>query len=99
MVKIEDENVKSKNKQLIQGQSVQDGVLVSPIDLALGATRPLQLEPLRWVHFDVPPFRMKLTNSGDTLVVSAKWAKERPYLSGGPLDGTYVFSQIHFHWG
>lgn len=22
-----------------------------------------------------------------------------PRVSGGPLDGNYVFSQMHFHWG
>lgn len=26
-------------------------------------------------------------------------ADERPTLSGGPLEGTYEFSQLHFHWG
>lgn len=33
------------------------------------------------------------------VIVSAKWATERPYLTGGPLKDSYVFSQIHFHWG
>jgi len=22
-----------------------------------------------------------------------------PYISGGPLEGEYAFSQLHFHWG
>ena len=22
-----------------------------------------------------------------------------PYISGGPLEGEYTFSQLHFHWG
>lgn len=33
------------------------------------------------------------------VILSAKWHQERPYLSGGPLLGNYVFSQLHFHWG
>ncbi|XP_047001320.1 carbonic anhydrase 4-like [Schistocerca americana] len=33
-------------------------------------------------------------------MVSAKWrAKVRAHLTGGPLLGRYVFSQLHFHWG
>lgn len=24
---------------------------------------------------------------------------DRPTISGGPLSGTYEFSQLHFHWG
>lgn len=24
---------------------------------------------------------------------------QRPSISGGPLSGTYEFSQLHFHWG
>lgn len=24
---------------------------------------------------------------------------QRPTISGGPLSGSYEFSQLHFHWG
>lgn len=33
------------------------------------------------------------------MILSAKWHHERPYVSGASLDGRYVFSQLHFHWG
>lgn len=23
----------------------------------------------------------------------------KPTISGGPLNGTYIFAQLHFHWG
>lgn len=35
----------------------------------------------------------------DAVILSAKWHQERPFLSGGPFVGKYVFSQLHFHWG
>lgn len=34
-----------------------------------------------------------------TVILSGKWKSQRPYLTGGPLEGNYVFSQVHFHWG
>lgn len=33
------------------------------------------------------------------VIISGKWNTSRPYLTGGSLNGKYVFSQIHFHWG
>jgi Eukaryotic-type carbonic anhydrase. len=30
--------------------------------------------------------------------LSGRWELV-PYISGGPLEGEYVFSQLHFHWG
>lgn len=33
------------------------------------------------------------------MILSAKWFQERPFLTGGPFLGNYVFSQLHFHWG
>ena len=32
-------------------------------------------------------------------MLSATWHKEEPYLYGGPFVSSYVFSQLHFHWG
>lgn len=26
-------------------------------------------------------------------------SEHRPTISGGPLSGSYEFSQFHFHWG
>lgn len=33
------------------------------------------------------------------VIMSGKWHQVRPYVTAGPLDGKYVFSQLHFHWG
>ena len=51
----------------------------------------------RWRPVDLPP-QLALASSF-SVIVSAKWHRERPFLSGGPLSGNYVFSQLHFHWG
>lgn len=44
-------------------------------------------------HFNLVIFFLVL------VILSAKWHCVRPYITGGSLDGKYVFSQIHFHWG
>lgn len=42
--------------------------------------------------------KMQIENNGHTARVSFVDAKDAPLISGGPLDGTYKFSEIHFHW-
>ncbi|XP_060524448.1 carbonic anhydrase 2-like [Cylas formicarius] len=74
-------------------------VFESPIDINLSQTTPLDLPPLKWENFGIPPRKMKVTNTGHTVILSAKWGQERPYLTDGPLVGKYVFSQLHLHWG
>ncbi|XP_017772053.1 PREDICTED: carbonic anhydrase 1-like [Nicrophorus vespilloides] len=74
-------------------------VYESPIDIHIPNTVKLELPPLTWHHLELPPKKVKLTNTGHTIILSAKWLQERPYLSGGPFLGNYVFSQLHFHWG
>ena len=32
-------------------------------------------------------------------MIHASNNSEAAYMSGGPLNGTYVFEQLHFHWG
>lgn len=33
------------------------------------------------------------------VILSAIWETERPHLRDGPFASSYIFSQIHFHWG
>ncbi|KAF2880446.1 hypothetical protein ILUMI_25724 [Ignelater luminosus] len=85
--------------QWIQSLVESEGDFESPININLSTSIPLELPLLEWHHIDLPCKKMKLTNTGHTLILSAKWHQERPFLTGGPLLGNYVFSQLHFHWG
>ncbi|XP_071444053.1 carbonic anhydrase 2-like [Hetaerina americana] len=76
-----------------------EGCGPSPVDVHPKYSTPLPLPPLSWTNYHRTPCLMKVTNTGSTVIVSAKWMTERPYLLGGPFRGSYVFSQIHFHWG
>lgn len=77
----------------------KEGCFESPIDISLSKAQDIRLKPLEWVHFEVPPKKIKVTNTGLSLIVSAKWKEERPYLQSGPLIGKYVLSSWHLHWG
>ena len=49
---------------------------------------------------DIPS--MKLTNNGETVVLSLPKtypADQTPYLSGSAFPNDYRFIQLHFHWG
>ncbi|KZC12495.1 Carbonic anhydrase 1 [Dufourea novaeangliae] len=59
----------------------------------------IKLNPLQWVNIDITPRKMKITNTGYTVILSATWVTDRPYLTDGPFTAKYVLSQIHFHWG
>ncbi|RLU20790.1 hypothetical protein DMN91_007404, partial [Ooceraea biroi] len=76
-----------------------DAKLSSPINLNISRMKIVQLNPIKWFNYNVLPKKLKLTNTGYTVILSAKWNAERPYLCGGPYIDNYVFSQIHFHWG
>lgn len=39
-----------------------------------------------------------MTNNGHTAMIQS-FDPDLPTISGGPLNGTYVFQQLHFHWG
>ncbi|XP_014612126.1 PREDICTED: carbonic anhydrase 1-like [Polistes canadensis] len=93
-------NLDRENVKLIQRLGNVEGKLESPIDLDISKMTPINLPPLKWFYYDVAPRKLKITNTGDTAVLSAKWQMEQlPYITAGPLNGNYVFSQMHFHWG
>ncbi|KAJ4450313.1 hypothetical protein ANN_01733 [Periplaneta americana] len=177
------------NVERIQKLSDTDGKFFAPIDINLSATQSIDLPPLSWYNYDIPPKKMKITNTAHTgegynacssalcnflhspvtssllapniflrtlfsktlnlcsslkvrvqvsqpyrttsnitvihlqldhvilerwqydvscfvtllllftVILSAKWMDERPFLADGPIIGNYVFSQLHFHWG
>lgn len=102
------------NTTWVQSLVDDEGRKESPIDINLSKVVPVIMPSLEWHHHDLPPKKMKLTNSGHTsnsikfnkfyfscflVILSAKWYQERPFLNNGPFIGNYVFSQLHFHWG
>ncbi|XP_018337804.1 PREDICTED: carbonic anhydrase 1-like [Trachymyrmex septentrionalis] len=90
------------NKEMvrfIQNLAHIDGMLKSPIDLNISYMKVVNLNPIQWVNYDVTPKKLKLSNTGYTVMLSATWREEDPYLYGGPFDSSYIFSQLHFHWG
>ncbi|XP_056635272.1 carbonic anhydrase 3-like [Diorhabda sublineata] len=87
-------------KQLcIRDLPITEGCFESPIDINLKNTKVVILPPLVWVNFENPPKKTKITNTGQTIIFSAKWKEERPYITNGPFVGNYVFSNFHLHWG
>ncbi|XP_059049744.1 carbonic anhydrase 1-like [Achroia grisella] len=79
--------------------SEMDGDLPTPIDISITGSIQYRCPELKWFNFDVFPHKVKLTNTGYTVLLGAKWKAERPYLEGGPFLEKHVLSQIHFHWG
>ncbi|XP_050455409.1 carbonic anhydrase 12-like [Cataglyphis hispanica] len=91
---IDDETVR-----FIQQLAKTDGKLESPIDLNISYMKVVKLNPLQWLNYTVTPKKMKLTNTSYTVMLSATWHAEEPYLYDGPFASKYIFSQLHFHWG
>ncbi|KAJ8947939.1 hypothetical protein NQ318_020840, partial [Aromia moschata] len=88
-----------ENKLWIRDLVKSEGIYESPVDINITNTKPIEIPPLEWNNFDVPPKKIKINNTGHTIIFSAKWGQERPHLTGGPLFGKYVFSNWHLHWG
>ncbi|XP_050515806.1 carbonic anhydrase 2-like [Diabrotica virgifera virgifera] len=100
--KVETENGGSsvyKKLMWIRDLPMNEGCFESPIDINLKNAKEMDLPPLIWMNFETPPKKTKITNTGHTIIFSAKWKEERPYIANGPLIGKYVFSNFHFHWG
>ncbi|XP_076629943.1 carbonic anhydrase 1 [Colletes latitarsis] len=89
----------TENARFVQGLAATDGDLESPVDLDISYMKVIELSPLQWINIDVAPRKVKITNTGYTVILSTKWQQKRPYLCGGPFAENYIFSQIHFHWG
>ncbi|XP_044735898.1 carbonic anhydrase 2-like [Chrysoperla carnea] len=71
----------------------------APVNIDINAMKKVNFNNLEWFNYDLKPQKLKITNTGHTLILSGKWEGEGPYLAGGNLHGKYVFSQLHFHWG
>uniref|UniRef100_A0AAG5DLM2 Alpha-carbonic anhydrase domain-containing protein n=1 Tax=Anopheles atroparvus TaxID=41427 RepID=A0AAG5DLM2_ANOAO len=90
-----------KNAELVQSLAANESRLPSPIDLDVRWAQQIELAGMQWKNYDVLPASVELTNTGETVSLSARWYPgSRPSICGGPLaNRRYVFSDLHFHWG
>ncbi|ETN66217.1 carbonic anhydrase [Anopheles darlingi] len=91
--------VSLENEALVQSLAATESFLPAPIDINVARAQQVNLPPLQWLHYEEPPVSIKLANTGETVILSARWdGPDRPTITGGSLTGRYVFSQLHFHW-
>ncbi|XP_061710906.1 carbonic anhydrase 1-like [Cydia pomonella] len=76
-----------------------EGQMPTPIDVSLTGSMAYLCPELKWYNYNVYAHKIKLTNTGYTILLGAKWMTERPYLEGGCFRDKHVISQVHFHWG
>ncbi|KAG5893394.1 hypothetical protein JTB14_038056 [Gonioctena quinquepunctata] len=79
-------------------QHCGEGKLQSPIDIEENNVVAVKFPPMIFENFDKPLNNVQLKNNGHTVVLSILDGNV-PSIFGGPLDGVYNFSQLHFHWG
>lgn len=72
----------------------------SPISLSQRTTNFKDcLHPLEYFgHWDGKG-RAKIVNNGASAMITFSDRPYQPFVIGGPLEGKYIFEQLHFHWG
>ncbi|XP_055911169.1 carbonic anhydrase 2 isoform X2 [Eupeodes corollae] len=75
------------------------GKYQSPINIDLLNVIEHEFGDLVLERFDELPISGDLLNNGHTVIVHLNYEDEEPTISGGPLNGTFRFAQLHFHWG
>ncbi|XP_075230827.1 carbonic anhydrase 2-like [Lycorma delicatula] len=74
------------------------GKYQSPIDIDEMWVKRTSLPPLEFEGFYDLPMQTKITNNGHTVLLELNQTQE-VVVKGGPLNGSYTFAQLHFHWG
>ncbi|XP_033215009.1 carbonic anhydrase-like [Belonocnema kinseyi] len=64
----------------------------------IGPGSPDDKNNMKFMDITKFPTRMTIKNTGHTVVIRPEWSGKAPELAGGPLNGTYVFEKITFHW-
>lgn len=67
---------------------------------------PINIQTANVIERSFLPFKIgsnavneiKIENSGHSVQMSFVNPAEAPTISGGPLESTYKFAQLHFHW-
>uniref|UniRef100_A0A0N5AX99 Carbonic anhydrase n=1 Tax=Syphacia muris TaxID=451379 RepID=A0A0N5AX99_9BILA len=59
------------------------------------------LPTIQFTNYDKISGSLFFENNGITLAAHGftNWGANRPYISGGALQGDYVLESMHFHWG
>ncbi|XP_063699331.1 putative carbonic anhydrase 3 [Culicoides brevitarsis] len=70
----------------------------SPINIDSEHVTRKVLPKLKLANFHDKPKEMSITNNGHTVQLTVN-VENMPSVKGGPLNGTYHFAQLHFHWG
>lgn len=74
------------------------GCQQSPINILSSAACDIDLPPLRFINHWAADICLTMAIAGDTVLI--KPPKEcQMSLDGGPLSGSYILDQLHFHWG
>ncbi|EDW01137.1 GH21268 [Drosophila grimshawi] len=72
----------------------------SPINIDEQIVQRLAIrELLNWNHYDELPASIQLENTGQTLLLRAKFRSNVPTVSGADLLASYTFVELCFHWG
>ncbi|XP_073429500.1 carbonic anhydrase 4 [Dendrobates tinctorius] len=75
------------------------GTKQSPIDIVTKNSKfDSNLIEFKFEGYD-KELELELTNNGHTAKLLITQEKETIQISGGGLSGTYIASQLHFHWG
>lgn len=71
---------------------------------------PILLQPRSVIHRDDYPAlefvghdesvggAAELLNTGTSAQINLPNRHRKPFIQGGPLNGKFIFEQIHFHW-
>nr|CAI5863922.1 unnamed protein product [Callosobruchus analis] len=70
----------------------------SPIDIEINNVKVKKFPTLKFENFDIPLEKVTLKNNGHTVLLTVAEG-QLPSITGGPLEGKYLFAQLHFHWG
>ncbi|XP_048007287.1 putative carbonic anhydrase 3 [Leguminivora glycinivorella] len=70
----------------------------SPININVLRVKQVTLPDIEFVGFDDSIDDVHVTNNGHTVLIEVD-NEPHPRVRGGPLEGDYIFSQMHFHWG
>lgn len=77
-----------------------DGKHQSPINIDLKSSKPFSGPPLVIKGFETVPSSILMDNNGHSVLIKMIFNdNSHVTISGGPLEGSYVMDNIHWHWG